>query len=137
MKRLAVLVAACLASALAAGLCGAAVLIGSVAMTLPAGADWLGGLLVFAFIITLYGAIATVLLGLPAHLLLGRMGWTSLWAYILAGLIAGAGVALLLMSAGEPVIIAVSLVAGGSAATVFWWIARPDRRLSPRRTTPA
>jgi hypothetical protein len=96
-----------------------------------------------------FGLIPAFVLGLPAHLLLLRIGRTSRTAYALAG--AGIG---LIVFAGIQVIFAMPVlavfvvyavmafvpVAGVIGALIFWAIRRPDRdhptAIQPQQQTP-
>jgi hypothetical protein len=92
----------------------------------------------------LVGYPAMIVLGLPAHLLLARRGWTSLWKYMLAGLLVGAVVYAVLFSdvvvnnlglsahseqspAPSAAILLLIAFFGVLSSTVFWLIVRPDR----------
>ncbi len=129
MERAVVLVAACLAATLAAGLFGAMAFVG-MAIAWPdygGAANPISAFIVFGIILTLYGAVATAVLGLPAHALLVHMRRTGIVAYAAAGLIAGALVSALFSSPRDLWVFIPGLVAGVLGATAFWLVARPDR----------
>jgi hypothetical protein len=92
----------------------------------------------------LVGYPAMIVLGMPAHLLLARRGWTSLWQYMLAGILVGAVVYAVLFSdvivnnlglsalaekslAPSAAILLLMAFFGVLSSTVFWLIVRPDR----------
>jgi hypothetical protein len=92
----------------------------------------------------LVGYPAMIVLGLPAHLLLARRGWTSLWKYMLAGLLVGAIVYAALFSdvvvnnwapsarSGESLSPSAAILVlveffGMLSSAAFWMIVRPDR----------
>lgn len=132
MERAVVLVAACLAATLAAGLFGAVTLVGSVFILSPdrgGGVDLVMALIAFGVGLTIYSAAATVILGLPAHALLVRIRRTTLLSYAVVGLIAGA-LGSTLFIAGDPWILASGLAAGLAGAAAFWLVARPDRHIA-------
>ena len=70
---------------------------------------------------------AMVVLGVPAHLLLVKRGWTSGWIYTLVGLVIGAGVAEAVFGwpAGNPGFMFLGVIFGALIAFSFWAIARP------------
>lgn len=85
------------------------------------------------------GMIASLVVGLPVHVLLVRMRLTSVWAYLACGAVSGAPMAFLVMLAvsgssppensNEVVVGATPLGAflGFWVAAFFWLIRRPDR----------
>jgi hypothetical protein len=92
----------------------------------------------------LVGYPAMVILGLPAHLLLKRTGWTSLGIYAFVGLLIGLAIATalfysmaaknfsLMPDPGKSITpsIAVLVLAaffGAISGIVYWLIGRPDR----------
>lgn len=128
MRRIAVLGLGCVAASLAAGLVGAAILTTFVQLQGVPSGDWLSGMIVFGFILALYGMAASLTLGLLAHALLTRLdlaGWT---AYLLAGLAAGALVGLLFGGLSEFAVLGAGLGAGAAGALAFRAIVRPSAR---------
>ncbi|WP_342249370.1 hypothetical protein [Sphingomonas sp. OTU376] len=84
--------------------------------------------------------IASAIVGVPIHLVLTRLSWCSIFHYIFAGAISAvlpvlviiAGPALISQTS-QPLsslypVMAVMIGAGAVVATVFWLLARPDRR---------
>ena len=72
----------------------------------------------------------TVVVGVPAHVMLVRWGLTSIWHYAVAGVLGGILIlaAFLLVSHNTPLsVISVIIFAGFGAvtATVFWKLSRP------------
>jgi hypothetical protein len=93
----------------------------------------------------LVGYPTMIILGLPAHIVLGKCRWTNLWGYGFAGLLIGVIVSAILFSSVvaqnfsfipdpskslTPVIAVFFLAAflGALSSVVFWLIARPDRQ---------
>jgi hypothetical protein len=80
-----------------------------------------------------------VFVGLPAHVLLRRRGWTSIWTYVAAGglvtIPAAAGLLLWMLptsgdTTGWPVVVlplTIIAVGGPVAACAFWFQVRPDQ----------
>jgi hypothetical protein len=70
-----------------------------------------------------------IILGIPAHLLLVRMRWTSLYAYLFAGIWIGAGGwCAMVLPFDLPTLAIWPLlllwgVAGMACAGLFWWLA--------------
>jgi hypothetical protein len=93
-----------------------------------------------------FGPMAMLMFGLPAHLLLNWFGKPSLRAYVWAGFIVSAALAAL---AAIPVPhgdarlifqffqILLIIIGGPLAASVFWWGARPDLATQQTQTPPA
>ena len=69
-----------------------------------------------------------MLIGLPIHTALSRLGLVRVWAYLLAGLLAGC-IPGWLMHPLAPYIALVSFSGGCGMATAaaFWLMVRPDR----------
>jgi hypothetical protein len=92
----------------------------------------------------LFGGPAAVLLGLPAHHFLLRMGKKHALFYALAGAIVGlpTAIAIFLWSSGLPmgaggwlVALAIGALIGALSALLFWLIRRPDRDALPNPPT--
>ncbi|MGV8930024.1 MAG: hypothetical protein ACOH1E_09735 [Brevundimonas sp.] len=136
MRRIAVLILGCLAAGMAAGLVGAAILMTIWGSDGKSPTSWLGGLVVFSTIITLYGIVASLTLGMFAHALLTRLGRTTWLAYLLAGLTAGALGGLLFGGLGQIGFFGVGLGAGAAGALAFRAIVRPAiKRTTAEATT--
>lgn len=92
----------------------------------------------------LVGYTAAIVLGLPAHLLLRKLGWTNLLSYLVIGLLIGLVVGAALFSpvfvgnigltpssgkslAPSAAIFVLAAFFGALSSLVFWIIARPDR----------
>jgi uncharacterized membrane protein YeaQ/YmgE (transglycosylase-associated protein family) len=73
-----------------------------------------------------------LVLGVPAHLLLVKRGWTSGWIYTPVGLMIGACVAEAVFGwfAWNPGLMFLGATFGALIAFIFWAIARPDRSYS-------
>lgn len=87
------------------------------------------------------GYPAMIALGLPAHLLLEKLGWTNLWGYMFAGLLIGTVVAFVVFSvvgnaigsisdleklrAPSAAIVVLAAFFGALSGMVFWAITRP------------
>lgn len=95
---------------------------------------------------SLIGLPAMLMLGLPAHVLLYRIGWRNLVAYIASGALTGAlalsailGSLYLISRApihGTNDVLPLALAIGVATSTAFWLIRRPDRD-GPNPHTPA
>ena len=136
MRRIAILLLGCLAASLAAGLVGAAILVALIRLRdgeFPGG--WLTAMLTFSVILTTYGAIASLTLGLAAHALLAKLRRTGWTAYGLAGLMAGACIGMLFGGPAEFAVFGAGLVAGFVGALAFRAIVKPLGR--PASGVPA
>jgi hypothetical protein len=75
-----------------------------------------------------YGVCLVV--GLPAHFAMKRVGWTSIRAYTVVAAILGAPLVLLAVPSEFRVLDWITVlnlaIAGPAAAVVFWRIVRPD-----------
>jgi hypothetical protein len=68
---------------------------------------------------------AMVVLGVPAHLLFVKQGWTKGWIYALVGLVIGTIVsAVAFLPTGG--FLFLGAIFGALIASIFWAIARPD-----------
>jgi len=125
--RLLVLLAACIIGGLAAGLSGSAVVTALMLIDgYQAGGDIISGYFVFAVIVSLFGWVAAIVFGLPAHAALTRHapGWA---AYTIAGIAAGALLSLM-FAANDVRFVLIGVIAGGIGGLAFWAVARPDRQ---------
>ncbi len=104
-------------------------------MKIVAGGNNHGWILFMSFMMTLFFAfIGCTFVGIPVHLILQRMRWTSKWSYVFAGFLSTnlfAATLLLENSPEMPVnfsafIIPYLICGGPLAAFVFWRWARPD-----------
>ncbi len=129
MPRPLVLLFAVLAAGIAAGLAGAAAIVGWTAARTEGFGDPVSGLLVFGVILSLYGLVAALVLGLPAHMLLVRARRTGAIAHVLAGAGSGAliGGLFTLAAPENAVLVLVGLLAGAAGGSTFHAVARPDR----------
>jgi hypothetical protein len=129
MPRPLILLFAILAAGIAAGMAGAAAIVGWTAAQSEGFGDPVSGLIVFGVILSLYGLCAAVVLGLPAHILLVRARRTGLIAYVLTGGVAGAliGGLFALPASENAVLVLVGLLAGAAGGSTFHAVARPDR----------
>ncbi len=89
-----------------------------------------------AFQGAIYGSLAMLILGLPAHEILLKRTTARAWLYTLTGLIAGAifgalfAAPALLTSPTDmspAILLSLGVIAGATAAAIFWLIRRPDR----------
>jgi len=129
MTRVLTLILAAMTSGILAGLVGSMTL-NAVLRTQGVEGDATSGFLVFGTLLSLYGLAAALVLGLPAHAVLSRMGRTRRGAYVLVGLVAGLLVGLL-FSGLRPdgwMVLLTGLCAGAAGGFGFWMVARPDRR---------
>jgi len=129
-----------LAAGLASGVVGAVVIVVPMAFSPDADLGWLSALMIFSLVLTIYGWAATVVLGLPAHVALGRLGVRNIQAYLIAGAVAGALFALVhSLSSGlfHPTVLAAGVAAGIAGAAAFWLVRRPDRDAVNRPATSA
>lgn len=146
MARLLILIAACLAAALAAGISGSLAL---TALSLATGgmapeADLVSGLIVFTILLCLYGLTAAIVIGLPAHALLMGLRRTGVLSYVAAGAVAGLAVsAIFMLPAGVVTelapklqLLGAGLFCGAVGAWSFWSVARPDRRAAALASRP-
>lgn len=89
-------------------------------------------------LITMFAYPAMIVIGLPIHLLFQRIGWTSVWPYLIAGAFAGAVVAcfvfptLRLAGSGQANASSIAIAAicaffGAITAATFWLIIRTAR----------
>jgi hypothetical protein len=99
------------------------------------------------FVTTLYGVpisfAACFLVGLPIHAVLRRRRWTSLRAYLMAGIAStalpvGVGIFYLVLAGVAGFVstffwlaLAILGAAGPVAALTFWCLARPDQPVQP------
>jgi len=98
-------------------------------------ASGFGSIFLVAFISVLaFGFAGCVVIGIPAHLALQSLGWTSQWTYLLAGFLSTGIFSVVLFFANNlhldsfSEIIIPHLICGGPlAAWIFWRVARPDR----------
>jgi hypothetical protein len=129
MPRPLILLFAVLAAGIAAGLAGAAAIVGWTAAQAEGFGDPVSAFLVFGVILGLYGLCAAVVLGLPTHMLLVRSRRTGSLAYVLTGAVAGAliGGLFALGARDGAVLLLVGLVAGAAGGSTFHAVARPDR----------
>jgi hypothetical protein len=72
---------------------------------------------------------AMIVLGVPAHLLLVRQGWTRGWIYALIGLAIGMIISAIAFLPTEGFLF-LGAIFGALIAFIFWAIARPDRSYS-------
>lgn len=138
LGRLGVLAGACLAAGAAAGLAGGATsIVAAMAVEPDAQLDWLVGLMVMSFIMTIYATAAMFALGLPAHAVLSRQRLARAGHYATTGLAVGTLVTLLLMPLlRDFLFVVIGAVTGGVGGLAFWSMARPDRRAT-RQANPA
>lgn len=126
LVRLLVLLAACIIGGLAAGLSGSAVVTALMLVDgYKAAGDIISGYFVFAVIVSIFGWVAAIVFGLPAHAALTRHapGWA---AYTIAGIAAGSLLSLM-VAANDLRFILIGVIAGGIGGLAFWAVARPDR----------
>jgi len=90
-----------------------------------------------------FGYPIAVLLGLPAHIVLVRVGWTNLFAYVAAGVLVGAFLFAAMPALIETimqeqgvdgghvlfslVVLPAAIACASTTAVAFWLIVRPDR----------
>lgn len=130
MGRILTLMLAVMVSGMLAGLVGSFVLGAIVQGTTGGIGDPTSGFITFTAIFSVIGLVIAAVLGLPAHMMLSRMGRTRRAPYVLAGLLAGL-VAGLIFSGLRPdgwQTLLIGLAAGAAGGLGFWLIARPDRR---------
>lgn len=90
------------------------------------------------------GIAASLVLGLPAHALVSRLGLVSVWPYLACGAAAGAAVCwgwFAVMSAQNDLpdtpVLLIALFTGATSALTFWLIRRPDRNEPNPPTSPS
>ena len=131
MGRIAAILLGCLASGLAAGLGGAAVLMVQVDLREGSfGDDWLSGMMVFGSILSVIGLAASLTLGLAGHVLLTRLGRTGWAAYAALGALTGGLAGVLLGGLADRSLLVTAVAAGAFGALAFRAVVRP--RAAPR-----
>ena len=147
MPRPLILIAACLAAALAAGISGFVTLTVISLMEgrdLPAGPEILTGFVIYTSILCVYGLVVMVVLGLPSHALLVRLRRTGLAIYAVMGAVTGViATGLFTLPSIAQItltqyltLLAAGAVFGAASLTAFWLIARPDRRAASKPAQP-
>ena len=130
MGRVLTLILAAMVSGIVGGLVGSFALNLAVQATSGGVGDPTSGFVTFGALFSIIGLFVALVLGLPAHVALSRMGRTRRAAYVLAGLLAGAFTGLVFSGfrADGWQTLLVGMAAGAGGGLGFWLIARPDRR---------
>jgi hypothetical protein len=127
MRRALTLVLAVMVAGMVGGLVGAMVLnLSAQGEGAPAGSQTF---ITFSAMISLLALPTAAIIGVPAHVMLMRMGRTRRAPYVLAGILTGLllGVSFSGFQPDGWIAILVGMCAGAGGGLGFWLIARPDR----------